>query len=197
MGSNRPLRPVANDGSLVDATFEVHAAAVLHLVYHHKAGGRNSPRSVNADYNKGLELLLERLATRRFKILSIAVDSRVAHELDPVDRELKLSYPILLNPSVDIPALRLDIGRAQKPIGRRADVKPGSDGNSQKRIKITLACDDPSLNHTELVDLLVGPVVEERGSERPSTTMPDLSWVAQSIGTVEQERSLGTKSKQR
>jgi len=159
---NRPLHPVANDGSLVDATFQVHAASVFHLVYHHKAGGRSSARSVNADYNKGLELLLERLATRRLKILSITVDSRVARELDPVDRQLKLNYPILLTPSVDIPALRLDIGRAQKPIGRRADVKPGSDGNSQKRIKITLACDDPSLNHAELVELLVGPAVEEK-----------------------------------
>jgi hypothetical protein len=51
--------------------------------------------------------------------------------------------------------LRLTITRAQKPIARRADAKPGG-GNDQKRIRITLTGDDPLLTYDRLVGLLVG-----------------------------------------
>ncbi len=37
--SSGPLHPRAADGSEVDATFELSAVPVFHLVYHHKAGG--------------------------------------------------------------------------------------------------------------------------------------------------------------
>jgi hypothetical protein len=152
--SSGPLRPFAEDGTKLEATFELIAVPVFEIVYHHKAGGRQSERSVNADYNQGLELLLTRLAQLRVTMLGIAVDSSVAHELDPADRELALDFPIELRPEMNVYELRLRISRAQKPIGRRSDAKPGSDGNSQKRIRITLTGNDPLLRYDALLHYL-------------------------------------------
>lgn len=155
MPSSGPLRPFAEDGTKLEATFELSTVPVFEIVYHHKAGGRQSERSVNADYNQGLELLLTRLAHLQVTILGIAVDSSVAQELDPVDRELALDFPIRLHANMNTYELRLNVSRAQKPIARRANVKPGSDGNSQKRIRITLTSEDPLLNYDQLVNYLV------------------------------------------
>lgn len=153
--SSGPVHPFANDGVALDATFELSTVPVFEIVYHHKAGGRESARSVNADYNQGLELLLARLAQLQLTILGIAVDSSVAQELDPANRELALNFPINLRANMNTYELRLNVSRAQKPIARRANVKPGSDGNSQKRIRITLTSDDPSLNYDQLLHYLV------------------------------------------
>ena len=51
------LHPRRDDGSVVDATFDLFSVPVFEVVFHHKAGARGSARSVNADYNQGLELL--------------------------------------------------------------------------------------------------------------------------------------------
>lgn len=126
---------------------------MFQLIYHQKTGGRDSPKSVNYDYTKGLELL-GRLAQLRLLIRSITVDSSVAQQLSPADRELVLVYPLSLEPNIEFTELRLNSSRAQKPIGRRSDVKPGSYGNSQKRIRITLESRDPSLMVSELADFL-------------------------------------------
>jgi len=151
MPSSGPLRPLADDGAALDATFELSTVPVFEIVYHHKAGGRESQRSLNADYNQGLEVLLARLAQLQVTILGIAVDSSVARELDPADRELALDFPIKLQPDASIYDLRMKVSRAQKPIARRANVKPGSDGNSQKRIRITLTSDDSLLSYDALL----------------------------------------------
>jgi hypothetical protein len=155
MPSSGPLHPLANDGAVLDATFELSTVPVFDIVYHHKAGRRGSERSVNADYHQGLELLLGRLAQLRLTILGIAVDSGVARGLDPADRELVLDFPIRLRPEMSVHELRLTITRAQKPVARRADAKPGG-GNDQKRIRITLTGDDSVLTYDHLLDFLVG-----------------------------------------
>jgi hypothetical protein len=136
------LHPLRDDGTAVDATFEVHAVSVFDLVYHHKAGGRNSERAVNSDYHEGLELLLRRLAELQCSILGIAVDSSVARALPPEERELELAYPIQLGERTDVARLRRRITKAQKIVARRPDAKPGG-GNDQKRIRVTLSSDLP------------------------------------------------------
>ncbi|TCM39644.1 hypothetical protein [Kribbella sp. VKM Ac-2568] len=137
LASSGPLRPLREDSSVVDATFEINTVVVFDIVYHHKAGGRGSDRSVNADYHEGLELLLSRLISLRLTILGIAVDSSVARAIPVDERELRLDFPIYL-PGQDAHLLRRDITRAQKSIARRKDAKPGG-GNDQKRIVITIA----------------------------------------------------------
>ena len=153
MPTSGPLHPRRADGSEIDATFELSAVPVFDIVYHHKAGGRDSPRSVNADYHEGLEALLGKLSAARATILGISVDSTVARELDPADRELQLPFPIALEPGMNVHALRLDITRAQKPIARRPDAKPDG-GNDQKRIRITLTSGGPTLTYEGLIALL-------------------------------------------
>ncbi|RAU93510.1 hypothetical protein DQP58_16295 [Mycobacterium colombiense] len=154
MPTSGPLHPLREGGSELDATFEISSLPVFEIVYHHKAGGRGSPRSVNADYHEGLELLLSRLAKKKATILGIAVDSSVARELDPEDRELQLDFPIQLGPSLDVHELRLIITRAQKRIARRPDAKLGG-GNDQKRIKITVTFESHNVDYNALVNLLV------------------------------------------
>ena len=138
----------------MDATFELSSIRLYELVYHHKAGARGGPRSVNADYHEGLELLLARLASISATILGVSVDSSVARELDPADRELGLPFPIALHPNSDTRALRLDITRAQRPIARRAGVKP-TGGNDQKRIRMTVTISRPT-DFDAVARLLVG-----------------------------------------
>jgi hypothetical protein len=128
---------------------------VFEVVYHHKAGARGSPRSVNADYHEGLELLLARFASIGVSILGIAVDSGVARELEPADRELELSFPIAVTAATDVAELRLEITRAQKPVARREYAKPGG-GNDQKRIRITAACDDSVVDFERMTTVLLG-----------------------------------------
>ncbi|MGV0656688.1 hypothetical protein ABQE48_22820 [Mycolicibacterium thermoresistibile] len=147
------LNPLSPDGVPLEASFELLATTMYKLTFHHKAGRRGSPSSVNADYNAGLELLLTRLAHLGMQIDSIVVDSAVARKRPLEERRLDLPYPIKLSPQTDIRALRLSISRAQKPIARRPDVKPTSDGNSQKTIVLSLtgaAC----LSSNELAQFL-------------------------------------------
>lgn len=153
MPSSGPLKLQTDNGMTLEATFELSTVPVFEIVYHHKAGARGSARSVNVDYHAGLELLLTRLANLRMTILGIAVDSGIAHELEPVDRELALDFPILLNARSDFHELRLAITRAQKPVARRANAKIDG-GNDQKRIRITLTADDPRLTYAKLRHLL-------------------------------------------
>lgn len=147
------LHPLRDDGTAVDATFEVHVVQVFDLIYHHKAGRRNAERSVNSDYHEGLELLLGRLAKLRCSILGISVDSSVARALPPEERELDLAYPIELGALTDAARLRRRITKAQKSVARRPDVKPGG-GNDQKRIRVTLSADRP-YQREELNRLLI------------------------------------------
>ena len=140
MRSTRALHPAREDGSTVDATFELSAAPVYEIVFHHKAGARGSPRAVNSDYHEGLELLLDRISTIGATILGVSVDSTVARALEEADRELDLPFPLRIDRGTDVVALRLSITRAMRAVARRPNTKPGG-GNDQKRIRLTIALD--------------------------------------------------------
>lgn len=158
MPTSPAMHPRRDDGTTVDATFELTSIPLFEIVYHHKAGRRGSPRSVNADYHEGLELLLARLATVGCVIHGIAVDSGVARELSPEQRELDLRYPLEVTDRTDVGRLRLEITRSQKSIARRADAKPGG-GNDQKRIRITFSCAG-WIDHDDLAELLTSPAAD-------------------------------------
>jgi hypothetical protein len=149
-----PIQPRRDDGSTVDATFELSSMIVYELVFHHKAGARGSVWSVNADYHEGLELLIQRLGSVGATILGISVDSGVAQKLDPADRELDIGFPVHVHTATDPHALRLDITRAARSVARRPTAKPGG-GNDQKRLRITLVLDS-SMDSDSLNRLLIG-----------------------------------------
>jgi hypothetical protein len=156
MTASGPLHPLRDDGSELDATFEIGVVPVFDLVFHHKARGRNDPRALNQDYHEALETLLRRLAMLHATILGISVDSSVAKKLDEADRELALSFPIQLGTATDAHALRLEITRAQKPVARRPGTQP-SGGNDQKRIRMTVALTDARVDIDGLASRLVRP----------------------------------------
>lgn len=187
MPTSGPSRPVRDDGSVLEATFELSRIPVFDIVFHHKAGARDSPRSANADYHEALEVLLGRLASVNAEILGISVDSGPALELPPADRELAIDFPIQLDATIDVKDLRLSITRAQKPVARRPDASPGG-GNDQKRIRITVTFPDPDLEYDAVYHLLVGAVPaddrapeEETGSEGTVTKHELQGWVLDAL----------------
>lgn len=109
---------------------------------------------MNADYHEGLELLLKRLGQLGATILEISVISSVALKLGPEHRRLDLGFPLRIDTSTDVKALRLDITRAQKPVARRSGVLPDG-GNDQKRICLKVELDDAFISPEELGRLLV------------------------------------------
>jgi hypothetical protein len=165
MPASGPLHPIRDDGTSVDATFELSSVPVFEIVFHYKAGARGRDRSVNADYHEGLELLLARLASVGASILGIAVDSAMARELDLAERELDLPFPLRVDSTTDAGALRLEITRAQKPVARREGAKAGG-GNDQKTVRMTIAFDDAGLDFPRVSQLLVAPAVAADGSAR-------------------------------
>jgi hypothetical protein len=154
MSDTEEFHPRSADGVQLDATFEIAAVRAFDIVYHHKAGGRGSQRSVNADYHAGLELLLARLGQLQMTILSISVDSGIARKLRPADRQLDLNFPIRVDPHTNHHELRLLITRAQKSVARRANTKPNG-GNDQKRIRMTVCSDNRHFSRDALVTVLV------------------------------------------
>lgn len=155
MRASGPLHPLRDDGTDVDATFEVVDLSVFEIVFHHKARGRDDPRAENIDYHEGLEILLRRLATLKARILSIEVDSSVARERPPSERELPLDYPIALHPDEDFKERRREITRAQKGVARSSKAKKAG-GNDQKRIRMTVSVESPLSDYDTLCERLVG-----------------------------------------
>ena len=85
------------------------------------------------EYTRQLQLILERLTAAAMTILRIEVDSSETTGLSLAQRILNLEFPIDMAPVVDHQALRLQISKAQKPIGQLPGV---SGGNGNKRIQI-------------------------------------------------------------
>jgi len=154
MPETKEFHPRSAQGVQLDATFEIAAVRAFDIVYHHKAGGRNSQRSVNADYHAGLELLLARLGHLQMAILNISVDSGIARKLPQADRQLDLSFPIRMDSHTNHHDLRLLITRAQKSVARRPTARPDG-GNDQKRIRITVCSDNLYLSRDTLAAVLV------------------------------------------
>ena len=85
------------------------------------------------EYTRQLQLILARLTAAAMTILRIEVDSSETTGLSLAQRILNLEFPIDMASVVDHSALRLQISKAQKPIGQL----PGaSGGNGNKRIQI-------------------------------------------------------------
>ncbi len=88
----------------------------------------------------------------RATLLGISVDSPVARDLEPVKRPLDLDFPVAWGSHTDVPELRLDITRAEKPVARRSGTKAGG-GTDQNRIRITLTV-EASKSFDSLVQFL-------------------------------------------
>ena len=97
--------------------------------------------SASTEYARQLRLILERLTVAAMTILRIEVDSGETTGLALARRVLNLQFPIDMASVLDHEALRLQISRAQKPIGQLPST---SGGNGNKRIQIHLKSSEVS-----------------------------------------------------
>jgi Domain of unknown function (DUF3883) len=128
------VRPIANTGEVLDASFHVEPLNGNPTVVLESRFGQVR----NPDYNPALDLLLTRLRAHGAVITDAIVDSTVSRALPFETRRLRIrdrSYPIDLTGESDLVALRIAIGAAQKSVAQ----KPGAvGGNPHKRIRLFL-----------------------------------------------------------
>lgn len=126
---------LADDGTPVDARYAIEERdGAATLVIESRGGNRND------DYNRGLEILLDRLARAHARIERIAVDTGGTRQLSLEQRTLaiaELPFPLELSPQIDATDLRRRIGRAAAAVGRSPGAK-GS-GNTTKRLRLWVA----------------------------------------------------------
>lgn len=139
------MRPFTDDGMSLNANFALEQNADgFDLILESWSGPRpdgSPPR--NPDYNSALDLLLARLGQVGTVLRSGVVDSREMQGRPLIDRQLDLpdhAYPVALGDVRDFREFRLEMGRAQRVIGR----EPGTrGGNSTKRIRLSLSLPNP------------------------------------------------------
>lgn len=124
-------------GAAVKAQFFVETGdGITSVVVESRGGSIGAPNERNAQYNMGLDLILERLAELNAILADAVIDTQQTQRqgLSHDARRLAIeAYPIRLA-SVDLPRLRRDLCAAQRSIGRAPDAK-GS-GNNTKRMRL-------------------------------------------------------------
>lgn len=134
------LHPIDSTGRLLDASFRVEQYGDRQsVIMESRSGGQADGRGRrNSEYFPALSLLLSRLAETNAVLEDAFVDSSATRDLPVDDRRLHLQiaeYPVRLGAVGDIEALRMDLCRAQRPVGQR----PGArGGNNHKRIRLVI-----------------------------------------------------------
>jgi hypothetical protein len=121
-----------SSGTPIDATFELELlGGHFSLIVQSRSGrGRR-----NSNYDRGLELILERLGALGATLVDAYVDSRNTQSMTVGERRLNVSdlgYPVQLGEVTDFGKLRMDLARAQASIGA------SEESNRNKRIRLQL-----------------------------------------------------------
>jgi hypothetical protein len=129
-----------NDGRIVDSEFSLDVESGAHCVVVESSGGSNPSNGVkrrNPEYNRLLNILLQRLRDAGALISAIVLDSKPVEGLPIEERVAKLDseYPIDLV-GLDLNAFRKMFGRRIANMHRSPTAKAG--GNAQKKIRICL-----------------------------------------------------------
>lgn len=134
-GAARAVR--SDDGTPVDATFRVEpVGGTLSIVLESRGGTQGTGTARNTHYDRGLQLLLERLAAAGLPLADAVVESRDTARLSHEERRLELPqpYPVRID---DVATLKRAIGAAQARVGRQPGAK-GS-GNRTRRLRLFVA----------------------------------------------------------
>lgn len=129
---------VHDEGGEVDATFHVDSRGGREASLVLESRGGSGDKARNVEYNRGLRLLLGRLAALRVEVLDALVDSAHVREV-PDDRRrlvLDVAFPIQLSGHYDLDGLLKQIGAAQAEVGRAPGARGG--GNRTKRLRLVL-----------------------------------------------------------
>jgi hypothetical protein len=125
-----------NAGAEVQAQIEIlFEGSDASVVFESRGGSIGAPNERNSEYNKGVELVLARLADLQCRLVDAVVETRQTERLGLSRAQRRLSdvLPISLE-GADIQSLRKSLCAAQRPIGRSPDAK-GS-GNNTKRMRL-------------------------------------------------------------
>lgn len=120
----------ADDGSLMDAHFEVDGNSIL---FHSRSGAAPGRDGRNADYSPALRLLLERLSRAGVPVEKAWVDSARVQSIAVDARTILDERDAGLPPSEQFSRM----ASRMQAVGRSADAKSGH-GNSTKRIRLQL-----------------------------------------------------------
>jgi len=142
-----PATQIQDRGRLVDATFHVDSGpnGVQSVVLESRGGSGAQAR--NVEYNRGLSLLLTRLAAIDASVADAYVDSSRLTGRPLADRhlDLDLSYPIRLRAVADLESLRTALGAAMAAVGREPGARGGGNRNKRLRLVVTSALSSPAL----------------------------------------------------
>jgi hypothetical protein len=152
------LRSVHDDqGKVVDAHYGVEPRGrQLSLVFE-SCGGR--PKR-NTQYNRGLEILLDRLRALGVRLTRVEAETLVTLELPPAQRRVKIkgySLPLSLASVDDCKKLRRAIGAGVAEVGREPGARGG--GNRQKRLRLTFSGGRSKLDRAKVEATLDGPAL--------------------------------------
>jgi hypothetical protein len=166
-----------DDSRLIDAEFSLATLEESPCVIVESSGGANPSRDVkrrNPDYNKFLNILLQRLSTAGVRITRIVLDSNRVANLSIQDRTAQLDgpYPVDLS-TVNIDEFRRQVGRVISMMHRAPDAKAG--GNAQKRIRICL--DRPLLPEQLLTTHDADKLPTESFEHAPGLTETEVAYI--------------------
>jgi hypothetical protein len=132
------MRPFDAAGKVLDATYSVIPDGTrLALIMESRSGSAAGRPGRNADYNRALTLLLERLGRLDATLVDGFVDSRITQVRGTPQAERRiLAGPIRLAHVPDPEALRVQMGTDQAKVAQAPDATKG--GNSTKRIRLLL-----------------------------------------------------------
>jgi 5-methylcytosine-specific restriction protein A len=141
------FRVTANDGTAVDAHYEVDGDTIIF----HSRGGTKGKSAINTEYAKGLEVLLSRLSAASIPLLRVWVDSSRVQGLSVEQRTIFDEADRVDSPNA---GLRL-ISSRMKSVGR-AEKSQEVGGNSTRRIRLQVSS---GTAESILVDVLGGASV--------------------------------------
>jgi hypothetical protein len=151
-----------DDGRLVKATFHTEFKEQQPTVLFHSSGG-SKPNRINAEYNLGLQLVLQRVGLGGGTLLRVELVRTT--ELVIVD---EAAYPIDLIRWTDFPKLQRSIGRGAAPVGRKSESK--SEGNRQKQLRMYLQFSAPTPVTLSWLDALISQAPERVSDDEVVTS---------------------------
>lgn len=134
----------------LDASFSAHTGQDgTTLIFESRGGGKDSSNSRNQDYNPALELILSRLGRLGLRLVDAYVDSTTVQRLPVSERRLMPGRLPLDLSGLDAHQLRLELTRAQRPIGRTPNARGA--GNRTRRMALVVSpAPDPDRLASEL-----------------------------------------------
>jgi len=126
-----------DSGRRLDAHFSVHAQQRgTAVIFESRGGVKGSSRSRNHDYNPALELVLERLGRLDLRLIDAYVDSAVVQAMPLSQRRLIGDRLPLRLRGLNHRDLRLELTRAQRPVGRISGARGA--GNRTRRLALVV-----------------------------------------------------------